>query len=219
MIATPLKAVAWDIDGTLIDSEPLHHAALIAVSKRYGIDLTQEPDERFLGVHMGDVWRSLCDEYPESLTEAAWNAEIIDWYIANSDRLTPMPGAIDTSRALHDMGIAQICVSNSARTVVDTNIARLGIAPVLAGSISFSDVVRGKPDPEPYARAVQILGVPAGNVLAVEDSPTGALAARRARLRVAFYMPRPGGPERFDGADLEISDLATIPALPAFARA
>ncbi|PTW60230.1 HAD superfamily hydrolase (TIGR01509 family) [Breoghania corrubedonensis] len=219
MIASALKAVAWDIDGTLIDSEPLHLAALIAVSKRYGIDLTREPAERFLGVHMGDVWRSLCEEYPEDLTEAAWHGEIVDWYMANADQLVPMPGAIDTVRALHDKGIVQICVSNSARGVVDTNIARLGIAPCLAGSISFSDVVRGKPDPEPYARAVQILGVPAGNILAVEDSPTGAMSARRARLCVAFYKPHPDAPESFDGADIEISALSEIPALQAFTGA
>ncbi len=216
-----MNAVAWDIDGTLMDSESLHLHALIAVSKRYGVDLSAEPEERFRGVHMSDVWFALHEEFPGSLTEERWNGEIVDWYVENAERLTPMPGAVETVNVLARMGVAQFCVSNLAWRVVDTNIERLGIGSLLAGSISVEDVMRGKPDPEPYLKAVSALGVPRTNVLAVlavEDSPTGARAARSARLRVAFYRPEGDKSPSFDGADIEINDLTALPVLPDFLR-
>ncbi|WP_321503928.1 HAD family phosphatase [Breoghania sp.] len=213
-----LQAVAWDVDGTLIDSEPLHHEALIAISARYGVDLTNEPEERFRGVHMSDVWRALSEEYPQDLTLEAWNDQITDYYVQKADDLRPIPGAVETVRRLADMGVPQVCVSNSSRRIIDSNIRSLGIQNCLAGSVSLSDVTRGKPNPEPYVRGVGLLGLPANSVLAIEDSATGALSARRARLAVGFYNPRPGSIRAFDYVDYEIIDLSAIPDMPFFAE-
>ena len=149
------KAVAWDIDGTLIDSEPLHLAALVAVSARYGLDLSHEPEDRFRGRHMGDVWRALRAFYPGGLTEQRWADEIIDTYIESASSLRPMPGALETVRELHARGIPQACVSNSERRVVDANLKALGIIDLIEFSISRDDVTAGKPDPEPYLEACE----------------------------------------------------------------
>ncbi|WP_319773739.1 HAD family phosphatase [Breoghania sp.] len=213
-----LKAVAWDVDGTLIDSEPLHHEALIAISARYGVDLTKEPEERFRGVHMSDVWRALSEEYPQDLTMEAWNDQIIDFYVWKADDLRPIPGAVETVRRLAEMGVPQVCVSNSSRRVIDSNIRSLGIENCFVGSVSLSDVTRGKPNPEPYLRGVDLLGLPANCVLAIEDSATGALSARRARLAVGFYNPSPKSVRVFDYVDYEIPDLSAIPDMPFFAQ-
>jgi len=55
----PIDGVAWDIDGTLADSEPLHLRCLLKVCGDFGLDLSGDPDKRFLGTHMHDVWRAL----------------------------------------------------------------------------------------------------------------------------------------------------------------
>lgn len=214
MTCPELKAVAWDIDGTLIDSEPLHLKALVAVSAEYGVDLSSEPDERFRGVHMGNVWLALKDLYPDDLNESVWNERIIDYYAAHADELQPMRGAIETIKVLAELGVPQVCVSNSSRRVVDTNIRSLGIKDCLSGSISLCDVKQGKPDPEGYRKGADLLGVRPENVLAVEDSQTGAMAAQRAGLCLAFYAPPPPHPQGavFFEADLTISDLQALPA-------
>ena len=178
------KAVAWDIDGTLIDSEPLHLAALIEVSMRYGLDLSHEPEDRFRGRHMGDVWRALRAFYPGHLSEQRWADEIIDTYIESAPSLQPMPGALETMRELHALGIPQACVSNSERRVVDANIAALGILDLIEFSISRDNVTAGKPDPEPYREACYRLGFAPHDVLAVEDSDPGAQSAQAAGLKV-----------------------------------
>jgi len=178
------KAVAWDIDGTLIDSEPLHLAALVTVSARYGLDLSHEPEDRFRGRHMGDVWRALRAFYPGGLSEQRWADEIIDTYIESAASLRPMPGALETMRELHARGIPQACVSNSERRVVDANLRALGVIDLIEFSISRDDVTAGKPDPEPYRQACDRLGFAPADVLAVEDSDPGAQSARAAGLNV-----------------------------------
>ncbi len=178
------KAVAWDIDGTLIDSEPLHLAALVTVSARYGLDLSHEPEDRFRGRHMGDVWRALRAFYPGGLSEQRWADEIIDTYIERAPSLRPMPGALETMRELHARGIRQACVSNSERRVVDANLKALGVVDLIEFSISRDDVTAGKPDPAPYLEACRCLGLAPHDVLAVEDSDPGAQSAQAAGLKV-----------------------------------
>jgi beta-phosphoglucomutase-like phosphatase (HAD superfamily) len=178
-----IRAVAWDIDGTLIDSEPIHNAALAQVCGRYGAPF--EPhDPRFLGVAMEEVYAQLSPLYPPDLTLAKWFDEIVAAYAAQADRLLPFPGAREAVASLHRIGVRQACVSNSVRRIVDANLARLDLGGAVAFSIAREDVANGKPDPEPYALACRRLGAAPHETLAVEDSDVGAASARAAGLRV-----------------------------------
>jgi HAD superfamily hydrolase (TIGR01509 family) len=210
MSAPRLRAVAWDIDGTLIDSEPLHHRALLAACRALGSDLSDLPDQAFRGIHMGDVWKLVSPRLAAEVTEAEWAALIDTHYTENRASLIALPGAVATIRALAKRGVAQACVSNSSRSVVDANIAALGIADAIAFSLSLNDVTAGKPDPEPYRRACARLGLPPERVVAVEDSRSGALSARAAGLFVVGYTPSGGG---FEAVDLEIDRLENLLAL------
>ncbi len=182
-----IKAVAWDIDGTLIDSEPLHHRALIAGTSHFGVDIADVPEERFRGVHMRGVWQGLNGRLPAALTYEDWLERIHDCYIAEAVGLRAIEGALEAIDAVAGMGLAQVCVSNSGRRIVDANIAALGLSEKLRFSISVNDVARGKPDPEPYLAAAGRLGLRPAEVAAVEDSLTGAAAARAAGMTVIGY--------------------------------
>lgn len=183
-----IRAVAWDIDGTLIDSEPTHNAALAEVSGRYGAPIAPD-DPRFLGMAMEEVYAKLSPLYPPDLTLAKWTEEIVAAYIALADRLRPFPGAREAVAALHRAGVRQACVSNSVRRIVETNMARLDLGAAIAFAIAREDVGHGKPDPEPYALACRRLGAEPRETLAVEDSDVGAASARAAGLRVLRVGP------------------------------
>ncbi len=202
-----LRAVAWDIDGTLVDSEPLHHQALLAASRLWDVDLTDLPDQAFRGVHILDVWDILRPRLPERLDREAWLEAIHTHYVGHTDQLIPIPEAVETIRALAGHGVPQVCVSNSSRSVVDANLAALGIADAMAFSISLDDVAQGKPDPEPYRTACLRLGLPPESVVAVEDSHTGARSAEEAGLYVVGYTPSGGG---FGRVDLAIDRLSRV---------
>ena len=113
-------------------------------------------------------------------------------------------------RELAARGVAQACVSNSGRMIVDANIEALGIGEIIAFSLSLDDVSSGKPDPEPFREAARRLGAEPQATVAVEDSGAGARSARAAGLYVVGYAP---SGEAFVGADWSIAHLAEIPAL------
>jgi len=205
-----MRAVAWDIDGTLIDSEPLHHRALLAASLALGTDLSDLPDQAFRGIHMHAVWNLLRPRLRKDLTREDWLRAIDEHYAENLDALVPIVDAVATVRALDAMGVPQACVSNSGRAVVDANLAALGIAGIIRFSISFDDVTEGKPSPQPYLLACERLGLPPGEVVAVEDSRSGALSARRAGLVVVGYTPQG---EPLEDVDASISDFTQFAGL------
>ena len=205
-----IRAVAWDIDGTLVDSEPLHHRALLAASLAWGCDLSDLPDQAFRGVHMHDVWDILRARLPQYLEKDIWLQAIDRHYADNTQHLLPIVDAIHAVEDLAARGIPQVCVSNSGRSVVDANLRALGITAHMQFSISLDDVEAGKPDPEPYLQACKRLGLEPGSVAAIEDSKSGALAARRAGLLVIGYTATGGG---FDDVDHMITDFSSLPGL------
>jgi beta-phosphoglucomutase-like phosphatase (HAD superfamily) len=204
-----IRAIAWDIDGTLVDSEPVHHHALLAASLRWNADLSDLPAQAFSGVHMHDVWTALAGRFPADLDRAKWLAAIDAHYAKLAGSLVPLVGAVEAIRAFAGRGLRQVCVSNSNRRIVDTNLRILGIAPFIAFSVSFDDVDNGKPHPEPYRTACERLGLAPATVLAVEDSATGIRSARSAGLKVAAYAP---GAEGFVGADMAVSHFDQLVA-------
>jgi HAD superfamily hydrolase (TIGR01509 family) len=204
------RAVAWDVDGTLIDSEGLHQRSLIETGVEFGVDLSDLPDEAFRGVHMRDVWTALKPRFPVSVDRKTWNAAIQRFYIAHAPSLSPIPGALEAVRALAAKGVAQACVSNSGRAIVDANLEALQIRPAISFSISLEDVSAGKPDPEPYREAARRFALPTSAVIAVEDSGAGARSARAAGLYVVGYAPKGNA---FVGSDRSITKLMEVVAL------
>jgi HAD superfamily hydrolase (TIGR01509 family) len=204
------RAVAWDIDGTLIDSEPLHQRALVAASAALGDDLSDIEPEAFRGVHAVDIWKALKPRFFAGAAFDTWIAGIERYYVAHAGALEPIPGAIEAMRALQARGVAQACVSNSGRTIVDANIKALGVAKIIAFSMSLEDVSAGKPDPEPYREAARRLGAEPQATVAVEDSGAGARSARAAGLYVVGYSPSGAA---FVGADRSIVKLMEVAAL------
>lgn len=200
-------AVAWDIDGTLIDSEPLHHRGLVEVCRNWGVDLSRLPEHAFRGVHMEDVWRALRGRMPPGAEREAWLDAISAYYLDNCIQLRPMPNAVETIATLAARGIRQGCVSNSCRSIVDANLAAMGVGDLIDFSVSLDDVERGKPDPYPYAFACRKLGLQPSAVVAVEDTVAGMTSARSAGLVVLEYGP-PG--KGSDLATARISDLAQV---------
>lgn len=199
-----IRAVLWDIDGTLIDSEPVHLQALLAVCRRFDVDISDLPDETFIGVDLNGVWEALKGRFPENLGRDAWKTWIDDCYVHQAGTLRVMPGAIDTIQSLDGLGFRQAAVSNSGRMVVDANLELLCLDRIFEFSISLDDVSEAKPSPEPYLQALTKMDISPSQGLAVEDSASGAISAQAAGLTLVAYN-NPGLP-----ADMWIDDLSEL---------
>lgn len=199
-----IKAVLWDIDGTLVDSEPLHLKALLAVCMQYNVDISDIRDDTFIGINLNGVWDALKRRFPADLTRDVWTSAIDEHYVHRSETLHAMPGAIETIQSLNALGIRQAAVSNSGRKVVDTNLDFLRTKDIFEFSISLDDVSKAKPAPEPYLHALTRMEIEPSQALAIEDSRSGAKSAKAAGLKLVAYK-NPGLP-----ADIWINDLKDL---------
>ena len=105
-------AVIWDIDGTLIDSEPLHQRALQQICGTYNVDISDLPENHFTGVNMHMVWEALSDRQPSHLDKDTWLKEINEYYCNNAPQLEEIEGAASVAKSLHERGVRQAAVSN-----------------------------------------------------------------------------------------------------------
>jgi len=184
------RAVAWDVDGTLVDSEPVHLRALLAVCRAHGVDISDHGPTPFIGVAIADVWRLLAPRFAPTLGvhadggERVFRAAVTTHYLANAHEVQPLPGAREALGLLARQGVAMAAVSNSERPIVRANLRAVGALDLFDAVVSLDDVREPKPAPEPYTRALALLGVPANAAWAVEDSASGAVSAGAAGLKV-----------------------------------
>jgi HAD superfamily hydrolase (TIGR01509 family) len=195
-------AVLWDIDGTLIDSEPLHDEAVIVTLRDMGFgDIAMQLD--MLGTTWDRIWQAVggapCD-LPE------FERRVAAFYLQNISSLKPRGDVVDRVSALHRAGIKQGAASNSRQIIVDANLKHLRLDQYMQAVISRDHCKEGKPHPEPYLKAASSLGVDIRACLAVEDSLRGAASARAAGALTLFW-PQLSDMEGHH-YDLRISDLS-----------
>lgn len=188
------KAVFWDMDGTLIDSEPLHERSLVAALKMLGIKPPADLHARVVGVAAQPVYEMLVDEHGLSVSFEEWIDRKYAHYLRNTAQLKARAGGLEIYRELEAMGVHQVIVSNSDRIVVDANMKALGLKKPKAKSICRNDVRMPKPDPEPYLRAAFLVGVDAVDCAVVEDSVPGAQAGVEAGMRTLLWAQEPLAP-------------------------
>lgn len=185
------KAVYWDMDGTLVDSEPLHERALVAALESVGVLPPPDLHERVLGAAAYPVYLMLREEFGITLPFDVWIRRKYVYYLDHAAGLQPRPGAIEIFRDVADRGIEQAVVSNSDRLVVDANLRAVGLADAGMKTVSRNDVLAGKPDPEPFLRAAYLTGVDPSDSFVVEDSWTGASAGVAAGMTTVFWPEKP----------------------------
>lgn len=182
-----IEAVLWDIDGTLVDSEPLHGEALARVCRSHGFALTEADISLMHGRSMTFVWSHLVDTYGLVLSEDELRDLATDTYLALVDRLQSRQGILELVAELDRRGIRQAAVSNAGRRVVEANLRAFGLDRLFAFALAVEDVRRPKPAPDPYLQAAERLGVDPASCLVVEDSPAGARSARAAGMLVVGW--------------------------------
>jgi beta-phosphoglucomutase len=184
-----VRAIIFDFDGVIVDSEPVHEAALREAVREAGMDLTHE---RYITEYVGyddrDCYRVIAADHGRTLTGeqtrriAARKERAVQAMLA-AGRAPAWPGAVELVRAAGAAARVGLC-SGARRTEIDPVLGTLGIAACFLAVVSADDVEKSKPDPACYLLTSQRLGVAPGDCTAVEDTVTGASAAREAGMRV-----------------------------------
>ena len=205
-----MRAAIFDMDGLLIDSEPLWRAAEVDVFGTVGVPLTEDMCRETTGLRHDVVVRYWHERFPwddpglddmtTRLLEAA-QALIVD-------RGTLMPGAEDAIRLAHQQGLRLAIASSSPRSLIEAVVQKFDLGDYFSALHSADDEKAGKPDPAVYLSTMSILNVAAKDCLAFEDSVSGVRAAKAAGARV-IAVPDPEAADRpeFGEADVVLSSL------------
>ena len=209
-------AVLWDMDGTLIDTEPCWIAAERQLVESFGGTWSQEEAEALIGVALLDaapVFQGAgVDLEPREIARRL-TATVIEML----PTATFQPGALELLAQLTAAGVPSAIVTASYRPMVDAVVA-LTPPGSFAAVVTGDEVARGKPDPLPYLRAAELLGVDPEHCVAIEDSPPGitaALASGARTLGVPHQLPvppRPGLSRVASLADVTLADLTLLRA-------
>ena len=196
-----IKAVLFDMDGVLVDTEWFYNRRRVAFMEEKGFHFDEIPD--LSGSNEPAIWKSLVPDDVELRERLR-----VEYPVPYAELLNEQTEPV--MRKLHERGVKCAIASSSYRELIDELVGIAGIADVLDYTISGHECSAFKPDPEIYLRAMEALGVEPTECLVIEDSPLGIEAGKRSGARVLALRPHEGVNLDQSRADAVIDNLTDI---------
>jgi HAD superfamily hydrolase (TIGR01509 family) len=180
------RAVIFDLDGLLLDTEALWHDAELELFSRHGDEFTWDDKLAVIGTSYAATARYFAQRLGRPSSDGAVLVdEMVDLMHDRLQReVSGRPGALELVRRLRQLpsGIRLAVASNSSRRLVDTALATAGMTGAFDAIVTSDDVMHAKPAPDIYLEACRRLGVSPAGAVALEDSATGIAAAKAAGM-------------------------------------
>jgi len=207
-LETDPKAVVFDMDGLMFNTEDLYFAVGEELLRRRGKKFTRELSDAMMGRppqasfeimirwhNLSDTWENLAAESENLFIERI------------QGRVAPMPGLLELLAALESARIPKAIATSSSRRTLRAVLACFELEPRFAFTLTAEDVIQGKPHPEIYLKACQRFGLPPNKVVVLEDSEAGCQAAAAAGT-IAVAVPGPHSARHdFSSATVVIDSL------------
>jgi HAD superfamily hydrolase (TIGR01509 family) len=171
------SALLFDLDGTLVHSDPLHFGAFRTLFAEFGIDLDWEDYRSTIG---GKMNREIFAHFlpgREELHPSLGDRKEAMFRESLAETLEPTPGALDLIAWAGGQGVAVAVVTNAPRANAEVMLKAAGLGEMFRIVVTSEDVSAGKPDPAPYLLASERLGAAAETAIAFEDSLPGVMSA------------------------------------------
>ena len=206
-----IDAVIFDMDGVLIDSEPLWKIAMEEVFASVGCVLTREDFQKTVGLRIDEViefWHKEAgweNASPKEVEQAIVN-RMIELIQENGD---PLPGVLDTTEYLKGVDVKVGLATSSYNILIETVLDAIGIRERFEVVHSAENEEYGKPHPAVYMTVAKELGVSAERCLVIEDSLNGIISGRAAKMKVVCIPEKTHHPEpKLSVADYMFEDMS-----------
>jgi len=205
-----LKAIIFDMDGVIIDSERLHLKINRELAEEFGGKLSQEEREAILGKTDYDIWSNLKKRFNmkpsvEQLIEMKKQR-----FLKNIHQVKLVDHFFEFMLAAYNANYLLALASSNNRAIVDKVLEKFELMKYLKVAISGEDVIKGKPDPEIFLKTASMLGVKPSNCLVIEDASNGVQAAKAAGMKCIGYKSATSRNQDFSTADLVVESLGEL---------
>lgn len=201
--------VIFDMDGVLIDSEPIHTRVEQEIFRSLGLTVSAEAHNRFVGMSPHGMWSAIRERYGLEQPVAGLVAMDIRAKVRAFARttLSPATGVEGLIRSIAGAGYGLAIASSSSRILIDIIVAALGFDEYFPHRVSTEEVRDGKPAPDIFLAAAQRCNRPASHCVVIEDSHNGVRASLAAGMTCIGYRNRSSGDQDLSDADLVVDSF------------
>ena len=210
-----MKAVIFDLDGVIIDSEPVYYAVDKTLLREWGHEVADEFLDRYVGATDAAMWQELKDLFHLDLTLAEILKKKKEYNRIFLDRadLQPIDGIRELLADLRQSGRIIGLASSSPKSFIECMLTKLDLRGYFQVLVSGDEVACSKPAPDIFLLAAHKLGVLPADCLVVEDSQAGVRAAKSAGMSCVGYQNPHSGHQDLSAADRLVSSLYDISAV------
>lgn len=203
-----IDAVIFDMDGVLIDSEPLHYRTDLTLLGKLGIQIERDYLDRFVGMTNPEMWKTIISEQgiTRDVDEILSEQLELKLQLLEDGDWTALSGAVELVEGLVVKEIPVAVASSSSLPFIEGVLRKTGLDRFIHRYVSAESVARGKPAPDVFLEAARMLAVSPVQCLVVEDSRNGVLAAKAAGMRIIGYRNPSSGDQDLSRADAVVTD-------------
>ena len=208
-----IKAVIFDMDGVIIDSEPIYHRVEKNLFKRLGIKISEGEHYSFVGMSMDLIWEKILSKNKLKLNKKKLIKLHTDNMIGsfqNEEELTPLPNLIELIERFIDNDFKIALASSSSRILIDIILKKLEIKNFFEVVVSGEDVENGKPFPDIFLLTAKHLDCKPSECIVIEDSKNGVSAAKKANMKCIGFKNSNSGKQDLSVADMIIDNFSAL---------
>jgi len=205
-----LKGVIFDMDGVIIDSEPVHVKLEREILEEAGGDYSKIKPTDFMGTTDAELWRTLKERFNLALSVEELVNQKRERFIENLDQIPLVDHVLAFMAALRNNGYKLGLASSNNKRAVEAVKNRFGLAKFIDVFINGEIVSKGKPDPEIFLIAAKEMGLKPADCIVVEDTRNGVLAAKKAGMKCIGYRNKNSGVQDLSAADLIVSSYKEL---------
>jgi len=210
-----IQTVIFDMDGVIIDSEPVYFKIDKEMFEELNIAVSFEEHSTYVGTSSQNMWDAIIKKHgipgdPGKLMRKEYNLYMD--YLVNANDLQPIDGVMELINGLHENNFKLILASSSRMEIIDIILKKFKLSDLFIAKVSGSELAHSKPHPEIFLRSAQLAGSEPKECIVIEDSKNGVAAAKAAGMKCIGFLNPSSGHQNLKDADRVIRSFKELNA-------